>query len=208
MAVAVGCSPAAPETGPPEGWEASGARWWLAGSDTTQVFRDLSTLDAMGVTRQGTPFVMWAQEAFTDLYRSNPEVVDSLFAAVVIPALQGNEPADAVYDRSAAALINEVKLDVFARYRNAAKKAGAEGLKVPADLQNVRGVVELQILVDASGQPVSIELLQSTGTALDDLVMRNAVEATYTDAWVVPGPGKGGVKIPTWVRVSQPFGGA
>jgi hypothetical protein len=201
------CTPPA-ETGPPEGWQADGARWWRVGADTATAFRDLSSLEAMGVVNTESEFLTWAQSKMTDLYRTNPEVVDSIFTADVLPALRTDVPEGPGYQDAALRIINDAKRDFYQRYNHALRDRSSPPLAIPDSLRSLRGTVELKVYVTADNQPVAIERLQGTGTVLDDLAMRNAALATYTDAWVIPAPGKGGVKIPTWVYVTQSFGGA
>lgn len=98
VVAASGCGGGAQvETAPPDGWQADGARWWAQGADTAKAFRDLSSVEAMGVA-QGTPVYSASTAALTDqqvtraakqglekLYRKAPENVDSLFAEYVAP---------------------------------------------------------------------------------------------------------------------------
>lgn len=195
----------APELGPPDGWQGTDTRWWKPGTDTTVAFRDLSTLEAMGIAPAEDDFAAWVQEQLLPIYRSGPETVDSVFVAGFAPEL--SPPAGGFnFQSEASALANTVKRDFYQRYNNAQKIAG-DGIAVPDSLQNVSGEVTLQVYVDRDSQPVAVQLLEGTGTALDQMAMRDAALASYTEAWVRPTRGQSaGVKIPSWVRVTQSFG--
>lgn len=203
-AVLVGCESSAP-VGPPEGWTGTATRWWVPGTDTTAAFRDLETFDAMGVERAPDAFDGWVQEQLLVLYRTNPEVVDSVFTAGVAPTLSPPSGAPDV-QAAAATLANDVKRDFYQRYNNAQIAPGAPGLAVPDSLAGVRSETVVQVYVDRDQQPVAVELLQGTGTSLDALAMQHAATTEYTAAWVRPTAGpSAGVRIPTWVRVTQTF---
>lgn len=191
---------------PPEGWQGTDTRWWAPGTDTSVAFRDLSSLEAMGIEPASDDFAAWVQEQLLPIYRSHPEIVDSVFTAGVVPTLA--PPADGfTFQSEASALANDVKRDFYQRYNHTQKIPG-EGISVPDSLQNVSGEVVLQVYVNRDTQPVAVQLLEGTGTALDQIAMRDAATGSYTEAWVRPTAGQSaGVKIPSWVRITQRFGG-
>ena len=207
-----------PDVGPPADWETDGAgRYWAPGTDTDVAFRDLSSLDAMGVADVESEFIRWAQEnELIQLYRSNPEVVDSVFAADFAEPLRqaaaGNDDAEAV-----DAAVNDVKRDFYQRYNNS-RKAPSE-LAVPDSLARVSGQVVLDVYVqqdDALAEagdeypfvPVAVHVVEGTGTGLDALAAGDAARARYTSAWVRSGPGNAaGVPVDNWVRITRTFGG-
>ena len=202
------CSEPPPPIGPPDGWLTDGSdRWFLPEADTALAFRDLSTISAMGVAREGdTEFVRWTQEELTELYRTNPEVVDSVFGAEFLDEIRAGAPAGDNYEEAARSLVNQVKNDFYQRYNPPRKLNREEGYFIPDSLLDVTGAVVLQIYVNADNQPVAIRKIEGTGTALDDIVMRDAALSEFTDAWVRETAGRSeGVKIPTWVRTRQPF---
>lgn len=196
------------DLGPPEGWVAAGEdRWYRPGTDTTVAFRDLSTIEAMGVARDGE-FVRWVQEQMTALYRTNPEIVDSVFAAEFLDDVQAATPSGSDYEAEARSLVARIGRDFYQRYNPTQKMQDAQALTVPDSLADVQGAVALQVYVDADNQPVAIRKLEGTGTALDALVMRNAAQASYTDAWVRETAGRSeGIKVASWFWLRQPFGG-
>ena len=208
LLVLAGCAEPGPPATAPEGWTAEGDRWWVPGTDTSAAFRDLSTLEAMGVARDGSEFVRWGQEKMTDLYRTNPEVVDSVFGADVVPVLQAGVPAGGDYGAESEALVDRAKTDFFQRYNSSRTVPQTEPIVVPDSLAGVSGRVVVQVYVSPEKEPLAVKVVEGTGTALDGLVMRRAVESTYTDAWVRERPGQSaGVNVANWVRFSNTFGG-
>ena len=202
------CSEPGPPQTPPEGWVAEGSQWWVPGTDTSAAFRNLSTLETMDVVRDDSEFVRWFQERLTDLYRTNPEVVDSVFGAEFVPVIEANAPSGDDYAAAAEGLVNQVKNDFFQRYNAARYQPPAEPLSIPSDLSTASGEVTVQVYVNPDKQPVAVELLEGTGTALDQIAMRRAIDSSFTDAWVRETAGRSaGVNIPNWVRITSSFGG-
>lgn len=207
LVLAAGCAEPGPPAAPPEGWTAEGGRWWVPGTDTSAAFRDLSTIEGMGVAREGSEFVRWSQEKMTDLYRTNPEVVDSVFGADFVAVVEDGVPSGGDYGAEADALVKGVKADFFQRYNPAQTVPRADALVVPDSLAGVSGRVAVQVYLTPEKEPVAVELLEGTGTTLDEITMRRAVESEYTDAWVREGAGQTrGVNVPNWVRVTNTFG--
>ena len=207
LLLAAGCAEPGPPATAPEGWESAGDRWWVPGTDTSAAFRDLSTLDAMGVARDDSEFVRWSQEKMTDLYRTNPEVVDSVFAADVVPVLQAGVPAGDDYGAEADALVDRVKTDFFQRYNSSRTLPQTEPIVAPDSLADVSGRVVVQVYLSPEQEPLAVRVVEGTGTALDGLVMRRAIESEFTPAWVRERPGQSaGVEVVNWVRFSNTFG--
>ena len=202
------CADSGPSAEPPEGWvAASPTRWYVPGTDTSAAFRDMSTLETMGVVREGSDLVRFAQETLTDIYRTNPEIVDSVFAAEFLPQVEADLPNDENYTQAATGLVNGIKTAFYQRYNHALYQAPEEPLAIPDSLLGASGVITTQVYVDRDNQPVAALLVEGTGTALDQMMMRRAISGTFTDAWVRPTGGKSaGVKIPTWVRISSNYG--
>ena len=202
------CGESGPPATPPEGWvAASPTRWYLPGTDTTAAYRDLSTLDAMGVARE-PEFVRWVQEKMTDIYRTDPETVDSVFAADYLAEVEAGVPQGDDYGAEADALVNRIKTEIFQRYNASRYQPPATGLAVPEALSGTSGRVAVQVYVDEANKPVAVRLVEGTGTELDQVFMRHVLSGTYTDAWVRPRAGRtAGVEIPSWVHVQSDFGG-
>ena len=203
------CSEAGPPAEPPEGWVAAGeTRWYVPGVDTTEAFRDLTTLEAMGVVREdASEFVRWFQERMTDLYRTNPEVVDSVFGAEFLPLVEQGVPSGDDYGPAAEAFVDQVKTDFYQRYNPAQYTRTTEPLALPADLADVSGRAVVQVYVNPAKEPVAVKLVEGTGTRLDQIAMRRATESTFTDAWVRETAGRSaGVNVDNWVRITTDFG--
>ena len=203
------CEEARPPSEPPEGWAvADPGRWYVPGTDTSAAFRDLSTLETMGVARDESEFIRWVQEKMTDIYRTDPETVDSVFAAEFLDEVRAGIPAGDDYGPQADALVNRIKTDFFQRYNASRYDAPDEPLVLPADLAEVSGRIAVQVYVDRDNQPTAIRLVEGTGTELDQVFMRRVLSSTFTDAWVRPSAGRvAGVEIPSWVHVSNDFTG-
>jgi hypothetical protein len=200
---------AALDTDPPAGWTSEGDRWWIPGVDTALVFRDLSTLDAMGIERRSPEVVGWAQGQLDVLYRTNPEVVDSVFAAEFMDDVQAEIPAGSDYAEGARQAVEGIKRAFYQRYNHAIPSRENPPLTLPAELSDVSGTVRVQVYVDRDEQPLAVELLEGTGTAVDEIMMRRAATLDYTPAWVRTRAGQSaGVTIPTWVLINQSFGDA
>ena len=207
LIVLAGCADSGPPADPPEGWASAGDRWWVPGTDTTAAFRDLSTVEAMGVAREGSEFVRWTQEKMTDLYRTNPEVVDSVFGAEFLTTIEDGVPSGDDYGAEAEGLVNRVKTDFFQRYNPSRTLPREDAFVVPGDLADVSGRVVVQVYLSPEKEPLAAEVVEGTGTALDQIAMRRAIESEFTDAWVRERAGQSaGVNVPNWVRVTNTFG--
>ena len=202
------CAEPGPSAEPPEGWVAeSPTRWYTPGADTSAAFRDLSTLEAMGVARDDSDLVRWTQEKMTDLYRTDPETVDSVFAADYLDEVRAGIPGGDDYGPAAEAMVNRIKTDFFQRYNPAQYRPAAEPFAIPDSLAGAKGVITTQVYVDRDNRPTAVMLIEGTGTALDQMMMRRAAESAFTDAWVRPTAGNSaGVEIPSWVRISSNYG--
>ncbi len=202
------CAEPGPTNAPPEGWVAeSPTRWYKPGTDTAAAFRDLSTLEAMGVARDDSELVRWTQEKMTDLYRTDPETVDSVFAADYLDEVRAGVPQGDGYDDAVEGMVNRIKTDFFQRYNPAQYQPAAEPFAIPDSLASAQGVITTQVYVDRDNQPTAVMLIEGTGTSLDQMMMRRATESTFTDAWVRPTAGNSaGVEIPSWVRISSNYG--
>ncbi|MEM1118671.1 MAG: hypothetical protein AAF845_20695 [Bacteroidota bacterium] len=203
------CAEPEPPAVPPEGWTAvSETEWHAPGVDPEVAFRDLSTIEAMGVVQEGeSEFVRWFQERMTDLYRTHPERVDSVFTAEFLPLVRQGLPDSEDYGPAAEAFVNQVKRDFFQRYNAARYDPVDTPLAIPADLTEVSGQAVMQVYVNEAKEPVAVKLLEGTDTRLDQIAMRRAIEAEFTDAWVRETAGRSaGKNIDNWVRVTSTFG--
>jgi hypothetical protein len=202
------CGGGGGDLGPPSGWTSDGAhRWWRAGADTAGVFRNLATLEAMGVRLyEDVDLGPAVQNRMVELYRSNPELVDSLFAEVALPILRRG--AAGAGDRTAQreALVNEINREMARVYRQPLVNPASAPERVYPDSLRSRGVggrVELQVYVDAAGDPVAVEAVETVHPTLDALAMRAATGMDYTMPWVITG--RQSRNVPGWLRVGVPY---
>ena len=197
------------DLGPPEGWEAvSDTRWVRTGADTDAAFRDLETLDAMGVRLSDNDRVRYAQEQMTVLYRTHPEVFDSVFFAVAAPMFERDFAREG-FQEAVDAAVQEAKRAIngqLYRQATALPDPPPEPVVYPDSLRarGVGGQAVVQAYVDAEGQALAVEVVESVHPALDAMVMRKAATTRYNPAWVVE-ENRAGRAIPNWVRLTPMF---
>ena len=191
--------------GPPAGWTGDGAdRWWRTDADTSGAFRNLETLEDMGVRIvEEVDLASSVQNRIIGLYRSNPELLDSLFAEEGLPIVEAGA-ADAG-DRTAQreALVTAVNTEMARHYRQALVKPDPPLEQVyPDSLRNagIGGQVVLQIKVDAAGDPFAIEKLEGVHPTLDALAMQAATKLDWTMPWVITGSESR--NVPSWTRLT------
>jgi hypothetical protein len=215
----IGCSgggsnPAAP----PSGWQASETRMWKESADTSQVFRNLENLEAMGISdgeftvAQGDvsqeQFASAIKQTLVPLYRNDPEAIDSLFEKYAVPRLETAELGpDAVQEGG------RLNPDMVQKFKNEAYKAIADNYQEPSRLESdggglvypeslrtaeTSGTVTLQVHVDSTGAPDAVEAIQTVHPTLDAIAMRAAAERRWEPAYVlVDGNWQ---PRPSWVR--------
>ena len=202
------------EIEPPAGWEAVAEdRWVRTGADVTDAFRDLSTVEAMGVADTTDEVTRYAKEQLLYLYRSSPEVVDSLFQAEARPLLERAYSRDN-YREEIDEAINEIKVKFLggggdrALYNlaRAMPDPPPQRAEAPDSLQSIMGEVAVQVLVDRDGQAVAVQAVDGLHPTLDKLAMLQAATTRYNAAWVITGPRGGGQAIPNYVRLVIGFG--
>ena len=197
------------DLGPPAGWTGDGdARWWRAGADTTGVFRNLETLEVMGMQMyEDVDLAPSVQQRMIELYRTNPALVDSLFAEVALPIIERG--AEGAGDRTAQRerLVTEVNTAMARVYRQPLVDPSSAPELVYPDSRRQAGVggrVVLQVYIDAAGDPVAIETVEGVHPTLDALTMRAATGMDYTMPWVITA--NRSRNVPGWVRVAIPYG--
>ncbi|MEL7362968.1 MAG: energy transducer TonB [Bacteroidota bacterium] len=202
---------------PPEGWTSNGAdaalaAWWHADVDTAVAFRDLSTLETMGVD-EGEGLVAQVKRGRLDgaekadpdggligLFRNNPEAMDSVFNAVAVPLIQ-QENASSVED------VRSLRTDVYYRVSREYRKSGPLGQIDPSLViypdslrQNrVEGSVTMQVHVDRQGQAVAAKVLEPAHPTLDRLALNVAANRRYNPATA------GQDSVASWLRISIPY---
>jgi TonB family protein len=213
-----GADPAAP----PSGWNATETRMWAPDVDTSEVFRNLSSLEAMGIIGEDVAFGSGSvsQEQFQnavkrsllELYRSNPAVVDSLFEEHAVPVLQDADLGSDIVEE------NKIKQKVLDKFSQKALKAvdehyeqpiiqeGITGLPYPDSLRTEEnsGRVEVQVHVTADGTVDAVEVVEGTHPVLNAIIMRAAATETTWNPTYVTQDGEQ-TPYPGWGRLSTNF---
>ena len=218
-----GCAPETPlRQGPPEGWDGIAAKWWVAGQDTSAIFRNLETLEDLEVVEgegvflaSGSVARLDAREEFERavkrslirLFRNEPAIVDSLFEAFLVPKIQTvkftNDPIEDVEK------FKKNAYKVLARHFREPRTKLALGTDVPVVYpdslreQGIGGDVKLQVFLNEEGEPQSVELLEGVHPVLDQIAM----DATTQMRWI---PGyvehkRDWKAIPSWARFRITF---
>ena len=219
----VGCGSDGPYVaGPPEGWVAGEMQWWQPGTDTELAFRDLESLESMGVSNadrvyaggagmqqsiQKDNLVFAVKQSLIELFRNEPEVVDSLFESIITPKLaKARLSGDPTED------IKKFKRDGYrsiARHFREPRTVTKLGQDVPVVYPDslaeagVTGSVAMQVYLNNAGEPQAIELIESVHTVLDDIAMKATTKMRWQPAYLLRG-GKSD-PIPSWVRFSVGF---
>ncbi len=198
----------------PDGWTAAGDRFWQTGVDTTGLFPNLDSLEAMGVigTAEDTDRRAYVERNLKRrmlvLYRHNPRVVDSLFAArfdawVADADLSGSLQG-AVDD-----LEGEARNALSRQFRGPSAKLrlGQDiPYAFPDSLQQRVGAarVRLQVALDAEGAPVAIEVLEPVHPTLEAIAVRAATQQRWSPIYL--NRRNNWAQIPGWVRYNVLFG--
>ncbi len=217
----VGCARSSTDLGPPEGWEGTDTRWWRVGTDTTGLFRALDTFEEMGIPYQPVVFIGGNLDAQPDkmreqlinavkrqllpLYRTNPEIVDSLFQKYVVPAIKRTAPPRRARFEASVKEWKSRAYRTIARYYREPRPTLRIGqdIKVPYPdslmEKGIGGKVRMQVYVNEKGEPVAIQLLESVHPVLDRMAMRATTRMRWSPAYL------NGKPVPAWVRFSISF---
>lgn len=220
----VGCAPEeTAETGPPDGWQAEGTRWWRTDVDTTGSFRDLETLDSMGalgadaqylatpnLAQQRTSQRQWfkraVKQSLIPLYRNQPEIVDSLFERHVTPMLE-----EVTLSTNPRAEVERLKRKSYQFLHKNYFQAPQTKLEIGSDIElpdalrkrQGAGAVRIQAYVNEEGEPLTLHLLEGVDPELDGMALRAMTEMRWRPAYTMR---KGRwVAIPAWARFSVNF---
>lgn len=195
---------------------------WSPDVDTADVFLNTSSLQTMGVldgeitlsagSISQEQFQMAVKRSLSELYQSNPMIVDSLFEEYAASILQDADlGSDAVQD-------GEVKQKLLDKFRKKAFQAidehyeqpkmqqGITGLPYPDSLRTEEnsGRVEVQLHINASGEVDAVEVIEGTHPVLNAIIMRAAaLETTWNPAYVTEGQNQ--TPYPGWGRLSTNF---
>ncbi len=189
------------DLGPPSGWEGEGTeRWWVPGIDTTEAFRDLETLESMGVpVFNEVDLAPSVQNLMIEFYRSNPEIVASVFEEYGLPIIERGDPS--VSDRTELRdqLRRDAYLSMVDYYRDARPDPNVQVEKIYPDSLRERGVtgqVEMQVRVNEEGLPIAIKKLSGTDPTLDALAMQAITKMRWVHA------GHSGEAVASWTRMT------
>ena len=188
---------------PPSGWNATETRMWASDVDTSEVFRNLGSLEAMGIIGEDVAlssgsvsqeqFQNAVKRSLLELYRSNPAVVDSLFEEHAVPVLQDADLGSDIVEEDK---IKQKILDKFGQkalkavdehYEQPIIQEGITGLPYPDSLRTEEnsGRVEVQVHVTADGTVDAVEVVEGTHPTLNAIIMRAAAtETTWNPAYV------------------------
>lgn len=223
LALLAGCG--AEPTAPPEGWEAEADRWWKADVDTSTAFRDLASLDAMGISSASVDEVAATradarrsgllQEQFTSsllqrlepMLRNNPEEVYAIFEEHVAPEIEEMTIQGSV-NEATRAYRREAYTTIRRHYREPQTRLQlGEDIAVPYpdSLRQARvsGRVVTQVYLNAAGEPQAIKLVESVDPTLDAIAMRATTQMRWQAARLnVDGSWQ---QIPAWSRFTLRF---
>ena len=222
----IGCSDSEQiPTSVPEGWQAENGRWWASGADTSAAFRQLETMDEMGIPGShllnlrltgASPVeqelarrkvAQHVKVGLLPLYRNRPEVVDSLFEKYVFPKM-----ADAPIKGDVQPVISRYKRDgyrILSRHFRAPHTLLKLGEDIPVPVPDslvgtkLQGSVFMQVHIDEEGNPRAIEKLEGIHPVLDAIAMRATTRMRWQPAYVLRG-GKA-EPIASWARFRVNF---
>jgi hypothetical protein len=207
---------------PPSGWNATETRMWASDVDTSEVFRNLSSLESMGIIGEDVAFGSGSvsqgqfqnavKRSLLELYRSNPAVVDSLFEEHAVPVLQDADLGSDIVEEG------KIKQKILDKYSQKALKAidehyeqpiiqeGITGLPYPDSLRTEEnsGRVEVQVHVTADGTVDAVEVVEGTHPILNAIIMRAAATETTWNPTYVTEDGEQ-TPYPGWGRLSTNF---
>ncbi len=209
--------------GPPDDWQANGAKWWKAGQDTTGLFRDLETLEAMDVAGSNDVYLSNAalnaghdardqfakaiKRGLIQMYRNEPTIVDSLFAQFLTPKV-----ADVKFTNDPVKDVEKFKKDAVSLLRRHFREPrtrlelGTDVLVVYPDSlreQGIQGAVKMQVFLDEEGNPLTVELIEGVHPVLDQLALVATTEMRWLPAYVEHK--RDWKPIPSWTRFRITF---
>lgn len=220
----LGCSGGGNPTAPPSGWQMAETRMWKKGVDTSEVFRNLEDLDAMGVTggvQKIAPGSNVSQAQFTaaikrslvKLYRNNPTVVDSLFEKYAKPKVKNADLSGGVLTDKGQLkpqLLQGNKKKSYEAiteyFREPQRQEAPSNIAYPDSLrrdEEASGEVELQVHIDTSGTVDAVEAIRSVHPTLDAIAMNAATRTSWEPAYVLDG--QEWKPVQSWARFSVPF---
>lgn len=210
----------------PAGWAGNTTTWWQVAADTSGAFRDLETFDDMGITGSllltqtidassaadmalaQRKFNMYVKESLIELFRNEPQVVDSLFERFVAPRIDTPN-----LDGDVQPLVKEQQRRAYQimarhfRYPRTLTKLGEDiPVPVPDSLREreISGAVFIQVALNKEGVPIALTKLEGVHPVLDRIAMRAMTQMRWQPAYVLRGGGS--VAISSWTRMKVRFG--
>ena len=210
----------------PKGWDGNSTYWWQIAADTTHAFRHLETFAEMGIsgshllsaTLDGSQtgdrllarlkFSQYVKESLIELFRNEPQIVDSLFEKYVVPKMDDLElngdvrPQVKTMQREAYRLIAR-----HFRYPRATTKLGVDiPVVVPDSLQNksISGAVLIQLALNKEGVSIALYKLEGVHPTLDRIAMQAMTQMRWQPAYLLRGSRS--VAVPSWTRMNVRFG--
>lgn len=202
-----GCGGAEIPDRPPAGWQSEGPRWWRTGVDTATAFSDRTDLNALGVDRPEVVFdptvpvtdqaerlenrlVNEVRRSLLPIFRHRPEVIDSLFSAVVEPEIRSGEiptreTLSERVERERAEALGRLR-EQFEEPRLRQPAEGDRLVEIPDSLREagLRGRVRVGVYLDSDGRPGAVRLLSGVHPAVDDAVLAAASRSRWRPASV------------------------
>lgn len=225
-----GCSEERP-TGPPSDWQAVDGRWWKDDVDTSRAFQDMESLEDMQIDRPDEVYsgggglapqqeaataqlTRSVQEELLAFYRKKPEAIDSLFSEYVQPMI-AEEVQNGRVDRSdpdgEVDRLRDEGYETLREHFRGAQSTLDLGSDVPVHYpdslrdQGVGGRVEMQVYINAEGEPVAVRLLEGVHPALNESAMRAATQMRWQPAYLLEG--NSWEPTSSWVRYTVSFTG-
>lgn len=207
----------------PNGWTGIGDKWWVDGADTSRAFRNLEDFESMGVAPQSAVYasrgaqgvgegireqvVHAVQRNLLPLYRNEPEIVDSLFDHIVDPELR-----TASLEDDPDEIIERNKKRAYAMMRrhfrepSPALRLGSDvPVQYPDSLRRkgIGGAVRIQVRLNASGEPIALELTDSIHPTLDHIAMDATTRMRWHPAYLLVR--NDWHAVPAWARFAIHF---
>lgn len=181
----------------------------INGQENTGYYRNLETLDDMHLPSLSLPksdekaqFQRAIQQSLIRLYRTNPELVDSLFEAHVIPGIDSfTRTEDFTKD------VDTVKREAYQKLRRHIRepltrlKLGTDvRVNYPSSLRQrgIGGEVVMQVYINEEGEPLGVKLIKSAHPDLIENALTAATQMRWTPAYIA----ESGKWIPatSWAR--------
>ena len=201
-------------------------RWWEVGVDTSEVFRDLETLQAMGIAMSPVVYdatqpissqarvsqdrlVWYVKQSLLPLFRNRPEVVDSLFEVYVAPRIVRGGPSDdpggdvAKYKR-------EGYRAIYRHFREP-RTLLQVGTDIPVEIPDSLSVqaagraVSFQVFISDDGRPAAVELLSGVHPVLDRIALKATLQMRWQPAYLLQK--NKSVPVESWARFRIRFPG-